>query len=223
MSRSFGLTPQIIDYLAGANAPEHPVLARCRQETAAHPMARMQISAEQGALMAFLTRLINARLAVEVGVFTGYSALATALALRANAGPGARLYACDISKDWTDIARGYWAQAQVEDTIDLRLAPAAETLEALAAEGLTGRIDLMFVDADKTGYLAYYEKGLPLLRPGGLMLFDNVLWSGRVADTAEADADTVALRTLAATVRDDPRVEQVMTGVGDGLLLVRKR
>lgn len=223
MSRSLGLSPDIVAYLAGANPEEHPVLARCREETAAHPMARMQISAEQGALMGFLARLINARLALEVGVFTGYSALATALALRANAGPGARLYACDVSAEWTDLARGYWAQAQVEETIDLRIAPAAETLAQLAEEGLAGRIDLAFIDADKTGYPGYFEQVLTLLRPGGLMLFDNVLWSGRVADPADQTPDTQALRALAQQVRADARVDQVMAGVGDGLLLVRKR
>lgn len=223
MSRSLGLSAEIVAYLAHANPAEHPALARCRAETAAHPMARMQISAEQGALMAFLARLINARLAVEVGVFTGYSALATALALRANAGPGARLYACDVSAEWTDLARGYWADAQVEDTIDLRIAPAGETLARLAEEGLAGRIDLVFVDADKTGYPGYYEQVLTLLRPGGLMLFDNVLWSGRVADPAQSEPDTLALRALADLVRDDARVDHVMTGIGDGLLLARKR
>lgn len=223
MSTSFALSPALVSYLGDVNPPEHPVLARCREETARHPMARMQISAEQGAFMQMLVRLTGARLAVEVGVFTGYSALATALALRANHGPGARLFAFDVSEDYTALARGYWAEAKVEPTIDLRIAPAADSLDALLAEGYAGKIDLMFVDADKTGYGAYYEKGLALLRTGGLMLFDNMLWGGSVADPADQSADTVAIRAVNEMARDDDRVETALVAVGDGVLMVRKR
>jgi O-methyltransferase len=223
MSVSFGLTPQIVSYLARTNPPEHPALARCRTETASHPRARMQISAEQGAFLQFLVRLSDARIAVEVGVFTGYSALATVLALRANAGPGAHLIALDVSREYTDLARDYWREAAVEDLIDLRIAPASETLAALAAEGYAGKVDFMFVDADKPGYLDYLEQGIGLLRRGGLMVFDNVLWSGAVADPGQTDADTQALRAVAEAAQNDPRVEATMTALGDGLLLVRKR
>jgi O-methyltransferase len=223
MSRSFGLGPEIVSYLAAVNPPEHPALAACRVATAAHPMARMQISPEQGAFLQFLVRLIDARIAVEVGVFTGYSALATALALRANAGPGAHLVALDVSEAFTAQARPFWQQAGVEGTIDLRIAPAADSLAALLEQGYAGRVDFIFVDADKTGYSTYLELGVQLLRPGGLMVFDNVLWSGAVADPAMSDADTDALRAVAAAARHDERVQATMVAVGDGLLLVRKR
>jgi caffeoyl-CoA O-methyltransferase len=223
MSTSFALSPEIIAHLAAANPPEHPALAACRIATDAHPLARMRVSAEQGAFMTFLLRLIDARLAVEVGVFTGYSALTTALALRANAGPGARLFALDVSREFTDLAKPHWAAAGVENLIDLRIAPAAESLDALLEEGHRGRIDFMFVDADKTGYGEYYEKGLALLRPGGLMLFDNVLWGGAVADPAKTDPDTEALRAITARARDDDRVISAMVAVGDGVLMVARR
>lgn len=223
MSTSFALSPALVSYLAAVNPPEHPALAACREATAMHPAARMQISAEQGAFMAFLLRLIDARLAVEVGVFTGYSALAAALALRANAGPGARLFALDVSEEFTSLAKPHWEAAGVSSLIDLRVAPAAESLDGLLAEGFAGRIDFIFVDADKPGYPTYYEQGLALLRPGGLMLFDNVLWSGAVADPADQSSNTNALRAIAATAREDARVEATMVAVGDGVLMVRKR
>lgn len=223
MSSSFGLTPEIVSYLAAVNPPEHPQLARCRAETASHPRARMQISPEQGAFLQFLVRLTDARIAVEVGVFTGYSALATVLALQANAGPGAHLVALDVSREYTDLARGYWQAARVEDLIDLRIAPARESLAALAGEGYAGRVDFIFVDADKPGYPDYLEQGIGLLRRGGLMVFDNVLWSGAVADPSRDDPETGALRAVVQAARGDPRVEATMVAVGDGLLLVRRR
>ncbi|MFY7760032.1 class I SAM-dependent methyltransferase [Aquidulcibacter sp.] len=222
MSSSFTLSAPIINYLAEVNQAEHPALTACRTETASHPKAMMQISAEQGAFMSFLIRQLDARLAVEVGVFTGYSALVTALALRQNAGPGGKLFALDISEEFTDLAKTYWHQAGVESTIDLRIAPAGDSLTALANEGYAGKIDFMFVDADKPGYLDYYEKGLTLLRTGGVMLFDNVLWSGAVADPSDQSIETVALRELAAHAKEDPRVRAVMVAIGDGLLLVTK-
>lgn len=185
--------------------------------------ARMQISAEQGAFMAALVQLLAARRAFEVGVFTGYSALATALALKEAHPVGARLLACDISAEWTAIARGYWREAGVDDMIDLVLAPALETLDARIAAGEEGAYDLGFIDADKTGYDGYYERGLKLLRPGGALLFDNMLWSGRVVDPADATPDTTALRALAQKAKADDRVHSVLAAVGDGLLICIKK
>ncbi|MBL8543771.1 MAG: class I SAM-dependent methyltransferase [Hyphomonadaceae bacterium] len=223
MSASLGLSPELIGYLAQANPPEHPVLARCRAETAALPMARMQISPEQGAFMQFIARMLNAKRAFEVGVFTGYSSLATALAMKEMHPLGAHLLACDVSEEWTLQARGYWREAQVDDVIELKLAPATETLQQRLDAGQGGAYDMGFIDADKSSSDAYYERGLKLLRPGGVLLFDNVLWSGRVADPADTTPDTTALRALAQKARSDARVHAVMTSVGDGLLMMLKR
>jgi caffeoyl-CoA O-methyltransferase len=223
MSSSLGLSPELTRYLADVNPAEHPALKRCREETQAMPMAQMQISAEQGAFMQAIARMIRAKRAFEVGVFTGYSALATALALKEMHPIGAHLLACDVNEEWTTKARAYWRDANVDDIIELRLAPAVETLDARIAAGQGGSFDTGFIDADKTGYDAYYERGLTLLRPGGVMLFDNMLWSGRVADPADTSADTTALRALAHKARADARVHAAMTGVGDGLLICVKR
>jgi caffeoyl-CoA O-methyltransferase len=223
MSSSLGLSPELVRYLAQTNPPEHPALVRCREETQAMPMARMQISAEQGAFMQVIARMLNARRAFEVGVFTGYSALAAALTMKELHPVGAKLLACDVNEEWTTKARGYWREAQVDDVIELVLAPAADTLGARIAAGEAGRYDFGFIDADKTGYDAYYERGLQLLRPGGVMLFDNMLWSGRVADPADTSADTSALRALAHKARADARVHSVMTGIGDGVLICVKK
>jgi len=223
MSSSLGLTPELVRYLASVNPPEHPALARCREETARLPNATMQISAEQGAFMAALAHMLAAKRAFEVGVYTGYSALATALALKQINPAGAHLLACDVSAEWTTIARSYWREAGVDDLIELVLAPAAETLDQRIAAGEEGSYDLGFIDADKTGYDAYYERGLKLLRPGGVMLFDNVLWSGRVVDPADTSEDTTALRALAQKAKADERVHSVLIAVGDGLLMCIKR
>jgi O-methyltransferase len=223
MSTSFSLPPDIIGYLANHNPPEHPALSACREATASHHAAMMQISVEQGAFMTFLINLMDARLAVEVGVFTGYSALTTILALRANAGPGARLFAFDISEEYTNLAKPHWQAAGVDQAIDLRIGPAQDGLQGLIEQGYGGAIDFMFVDADKPGYGAYYEKGLTLLRTGGVMLFDNVLWSGAVVDSANQKPDTVALRAIAEQAHTDPRVHATMIAIGDGILMVRKR
>jgi predicted O-methyltransferase YrrM len=224
MSTSLGLSPEIVAYLASVNPPEHPVLARCREETAAMGgIAMMQISAEQGAFMQLIARMLRAKRAFEVGVFTGYSSLALALALKDLHGPDAHLLACDISEQWTAKARDYWRDASVDGVIDLRIAPAVETLDARLAAGEAGSYDLGFIDADKSGYDAYYERGLRLLRPGGMMLFDNVLWSGEVANPANQTPDTVALRALALKTKADPRVHVAMVGVGDGVLMCLKR
>ena len=223
MSSSLGLSAEVVRYLAQTNPPEHPALQRCREDTAALPMAQMQISAEQGAFLQSIAHLLNAKRAFEVGVFTGYSALATALALKQRHPIGARLLACDINEEWTTKARAYWRDAQVDDVIDLVLAPALDTLNARLSAGEGGSYDMGFIDADKTGYDAYYERGLELLRPGGALLFDNMLWSGRVADPADTTPDTSALRALAHKVRVDERVHACMTGIGDGVLIAVKR
>lgn len=223
MSSSLGLSPDLIAYLARVNPPEHPALVRCREETRALPLARMQISAEQGAFMQTIAHMIAAKRAFEIGVFTGYSALATALVLKGMHPVGAHLLACDVSEEWTDKARDYWRQADVDDVIELKLGPAAETLDQRIAAGQSASYDMGFIDADKTGYEAYYERGLALLRPGGVMLFDNMLWSGRVADPADTSADTAALRALAQRAKADVRVRSVMAGIGDGVMICVKR
>lgn len=224
MSVSIGLSHELVGYLGAHNPPEHPVLRRCRAETAAMgDISRMQISAEQGALMQLLAKLVHARTAMEIGVFTGYSSLAVALAMQSLHGDSAKLYALDVSADYTARAKDYWAAAGVANIIDLRIAPAAETLAQFVREERGGTFDFAFIDADKTGYQTYYDRCLSLLRPGGIMLFDNVLWSGRVADPAETDEDTVALRDLAAFARKDNRVDIALTAVGDGVLICRKR
>lgn len=224
MSTSLALSPEVVAYLANANPREHAALACCRAETAAlGGLAVMQISAEQGAFMQLIARMLGARRAFEIGVFTGYSSLATALTLKEMHGASAHLLACDISEEWTSKALGYWRAADVADLIELVIAPATETLDARLAAGGGGSYDLGFIDADKTGYDAYYERGLQLLRPGGLMLFDNVLWSGAVADPANQTPDTLALRALAQKAKADARVHAVMVGIGDGLLMCLKK
>ncbi|WP_135211993.1 class I SAM-dependent methyltransferase [Vitreimonas flagellata] len=222
MSSSLGLTPELVAYLASANPPEHAALKRCREETARMTQARMQISAEQGAFMQVLARLMSAKRAFEIGVFTGYSALATALTLKEMHGRAAHILACDVSEEWTTKARDYWREANVDDVIELVIAPATETLKVRIAQGQAGAYDFGFIDADKTGYADYYEAGLELLRPGGALLFDNALWSGRVTDPADTSADTSALRALAVKAKSDPRVHAAMTNIGDGLLICVK-
>ncbi len=220
MSRTtIALTDRLNDYLLEVSLREPPLLERLRAETAALPEAAMQLAPEQGQFLALLVELIGARRALEVGSFTGYSGLCVALALPADG----RLVACDVSEDFTAIARRYWAEAGVAEKIDLRLAPALESLDALLAEGAGGSFDFMFVDADKENYPHYYEHGLELLRPGGLMAIDNVLWGGAVADPARQDADTEAIRALNAKLHDDERVTLSLVPIGDGLTLARKR
>lgn len=223
MSASLALSPELVRYLADVNPPEHPALKRCREETQRMPNARMQISAEQGAFMQIIARAMGAKRAFEIGVFTGYSSLAIALALKQMHGADAHLLACDMNEEWTAKAREYWREAGVEDAIELVLAPASQTMDERIAAGQAGAYDFGFIDADKTGYGAYYERGLQLLRRGGVMLFDNMLWSGRVADPADVSEDTTALRALAQKAKGDSRVHAVMTGIGDGVLIVVKR
>lgn len=218
-NRTIQLDSGLYEYLLSVSLREAPVLARLRAETAAHPKVNMQIAPEQGQFMALLARLGGALRCVEVGVFTGYSSLAVALALP----PGGRIVACDISEEYTAVARRYWALAGVEDRIDLRLAPALETLDALLEEGGAGAYDFGFIDADKEGYAGYYERMLQLLRPGGLVAVDNTLWNGAVADPAERDADTVAIRAFNERLHEDQRVDLSLVPIGDGLTLARKR
>jgi predicted O-methyltransferase YrrM len=218
MSRSL-LPAKIERYVAQEITRETPIQKRLRAETARLRQSGMQIGADQGALLALLARSIGARMALEIGTFTGCSALAVAEALPA----GGRLVCCDISEEWTAIARRYWKEASVAERIELRLAPALKTLAALQAEHGAGSFDFAFIDADKASYDAYYEACLTLLRPGGLVALDNMLWSGKVADPKIRDADTDALRALNAKIRDDARVDSCLLTVGDGVMLARKR
>ena len=218
-TRSIVLTDALYDYMLAVSLRETRLQRRLREETAVNPMSRMQISPEQGQFMALLARLTGARRCIEVGVFTGYSSLAVALALPDDG----RIVACDVSEEWTAVARRYWAEAGVAHKVELRLAPALETLDSMLASGESGSFDLAFIDADKTNYLGYYQRALELLRPGGLVVVDNTLWSGRVADPAIDDADTVALRHFNKLLHHDDRVDLSLLPVGDGLTLARKK
>jgi len=218
-NKYLALNDRIYDYLRDVSLREHDALRRLREETAAMSESNMQIAPEQGQLMALLVQLLNARKTLEVGVFTGYSSLAVALALPADG----RVVACDVSEEWTRVARRYWQEAGVADKIDLRLAPALDTLDGLLRDGQAGSFDFAFIDADKSNYDAYYERALELLRAGGLMAIDNVLWSGRVADPDTDDEDTAAIRALNLKLRDDERVALSLVPVADGLTLALKR
>lgn len=219
MSRdSFLMDARLAEYYAQHGYREPALLAELREETARHPMAKMQIAPEQGQLLQLLLQMMGARRVIEVGVFTGYSSLAMAQVLPDDG----HLLACDVSDEWTQIARRYWQRAGVAERIRLVLAPAAETLAAEVAAGVEA-YDFAFIDADKAGYLDYYEACLQLLRPGGLIAVDNVLWSGAVADPADQDGSTRALKAFNARVADDARVQHCLVPIGDGLTLCRKR
>ena len=218
-NKFLSLTDRTYEYILSVSLRETDVLRRLREETARLPMAQMQISPEQGQFMALLIKLIGATRALEVGVFTGYSSLWTALALP----PHGRIVACDISEEWTTIARRYWSEAGVEDKITLRLAPALETLDQLLSDGLAGSFDFAFIDADKTNYADYYERALKLVRAGGLIAIDNVLWSGRVADQSDQDKDTVAIREFNEKLYHDERITLSLIPIADGLTLALKR
>ena len=217
--KSVGLPDDLYDYVVDVTLRDDEVLEALRRETAALDESVMQIAPEQGQLMALLARAIGARQAIELGVFTGYSSLCVARALPDDG----RLVACDIDEAWTATARRYWRRAGVEHRIDLRLAPAMETLRSLIAEGLEGGFDFAFIDADKPSYDRYYESLLLLLRPGGLLLVDNALWGGSVADPADRSEGTRAIRALNAKMGADERIDGVILPVGDGLALARKR
>jgi predicted O-methyltransferase YrrM len=217
--RTINLDDRVYDYLIAHSLRELPVLAALRAETAKLPQAGMQISPEQGQFMALLIELIGAKRTIEVGTFTGYSSLAVALALP----PDGRVIACDVSEEFTSVARRYWAKAGVADKIELRLAPANQTLDSLLAAGEAGSFDFAFIDADKENYVGYYERCLKLLRDGGLIAVDNVLWSGEVANPAIEDKDTRAIRALNDQLKTDQRITLSMVPIGDGLTLARKR
>jgi len=217
-NKTFTLSDDLYAYLFDQSVREPDVLRRLREETARDAMARMQIAPEQGQLMQLLVRLMGARRYLEVGVFTGYSSLAVALALPTDG----RIVACDVSESWTKVARRYWAEAGVTEKIDLRLAPALQTLDGLIAGGASGSFDFAFIDADKTSYRAYYERALTLIRVGGLIAVDNTLWEGRVAEPKVRDADTQAIRDFNQHLRDDQRVHLCLIPIGDGLSLALK-
>jgi caffeoyl-CoA O-methyltransferase len=218
-TRTLQLDDRLHQYLLAHSLREAPVLAQLRAETASHPKVNMQIAPEQGQFMQLLVRMIGAQRAIEVGVFTGYSSLAVALALPADG----YLLACDVSEEYTAIARKYWEKGGVTGKVELVLAPAQATLEARLAAGEAGWYDFAFIDADKQGYLGYYELLLKLVRPGGLIVVDNTLWGGDVADPANRDPDTVALRAFNDHLLADKRVDLSLLPLADGLTLARRR
>lgn len=213
------LPESVHEYLISASLREPPILRRLREETASHPRGSIQLPPETAQFMALVVQLMGARRTLEIGVFTGYSSLAVALALPADG----RMVACDISEEYTAVARRYWKEAGVDGRIDLHLRPALETLGELLAQGRRGSFDFAFIDADKPNYEGYYERVLELLRPGGAIMVDNVLWSGRVADPHVDDENTVALRAFNRKLLADSRVALSMIPIGDGVSLARKR
>lgn len=220
MSNStLNLTPQLYKYLLTTSGREDPLLAQLREETSKDDMARMQIAPEQGQFMQVLVRLMNAKNIIEVGTFTGYSALAMAMVMPKEG----RMVCCDVSEKWTDIAKRYWQAANVQDRIELRLAPALDTLNALLKSGRARTVDLIFVDADKERYDEYFELGLRLLRPGGLMILDNTLWGGNVIKPEVLDADTKAIRALNVKLKSDTRIDLSHLPIADGLTLCLKK
>jgi len=219
MSRNVHVTDALYDYILQHAVREPAVLAELHAETSRLEHAGMQIGADQGQFMALLVKLMGARRTLEVGVFTGYSSLAVALALPADG----RIVACDVSEEWTAIARRYWQKAGVEKKIDLRLGPAAATLDGLLAAGESGLYDFAFIDADKGNYLGYYERCLKLVRTGGIIATDNTLWSGEVANPANQKPDTVSLREYNERLHRDERIDLALLAIGDGLTLARKR
>jgi predicted O-methyltransferase YrrM len=215
---TLNLTPQLYQYLLDVSLREHPVLQALRDETQKLPAARMQISPEQGQFMALLIELMGARKTLEVGVFTGYSTLAVALALPEDG----KIIACDIDERPVKIAKTFWEQANVTHKIDLRIAPALTTLEQLIQAGEENSFDFAFIDADKANYANYYEQALTLVRPGGLILFDNTLWGGDVIDLNVNDNATRAIRAINEKIHQDERVSMSLLPLGDGVTLVRK-
>lgn len=213
------LLPENVEAYVASLARETDVQARLRAETAKLPSAGMQIGADQGSFLSLIVSAIGAKRAIEVGTFTGYSAISIASALPEDG----RLVCCDVSEEWTGIARRYWKEAGVDTRIELRLAPALDTLHDLLAKGGAATFDFVFIDADKTGYDAYYESCLKLLRPNGLIALDNTLWGGAVSEEGKGDADTEALKALNLKIAEDARVESSLLTVGDGVTLVRKK
>ena len=218
-SRTIVLNDALYEYLLSVSLREPDVLCRLREETAKMPQHNMQISPEQGQFMALLVELTGARKCLEVGTFTGYSTLSVALALPEDG----QIVACDISEEFTSRAKPYWQEAGMAGKIDLRLGPALETLDALIADGESGAFDFAFIDADKVNYQGYFQRALDLIRRGGLILVDNVLWSGAVVDPARDDEDTEAIRAFNQARAGDPRISLSLVPIGDGLTLARKR
>ncbi|MEP6697237.1 MAG: class I SAM-dependent methyltransferase [Pseudonocardiales bacterium] len=217
--KSIGLTDEVHDYLVRVGGREPEVLRRLREHTQAIPQHNMQIAPEQGAFMAVLAELTGARRCLELGTFTGYSALAVALVLP----PDGSILCCDVSEEWTSIAKRFWAEAGVADRIELRLAPALETLDGLLADGAQDSFDFAFVDADKVNYPAYHDRLMRLVRPGGVMLWDNVLWSGEVVNPDADDPDTRAIREINDMLAADERITLAMLPIADGLTVARRR
>ena len=217
--RTEALTEELYDYLLAVSLRETEVSRRLREETAELTEARMQISPEQGQFMALLIELVQAKTVLEVGTFTGYSALVMALALPEDG----RIVTCDVSEEWTTIARRYWDEARVGHMIDLRLGPGEETPESLLGEGRIGDFDFAFIDADKASLDSYYELALELVKAGGLIAVDNALWHGKVIDPEATDEDTEAIRALNLKLKEDERVSLSLVPIGDGLALARKR
>ena len=217
--RTMSLTDELYDYILSVSLREPDVLRRLREEMARHERADLQIAPEQGQFMAMLVKLMGAKRTLEVGVFTGYSALWVALALPDEG----QIIACDINEEWTAIAQAYWEEAGVANKVDLRMAPAAETLRHLIERGERGQFDFAFIDADKTGYGTYYEYCLELIRPGGLIALDNVLRHGRVVEEGAQDENTVTMRALNRKLHTDERVDISLVPIADGLTLARKR
>ena len=218
-NKSINLTDNLYQYLLDASLREPESLKSLREETAKLPSANMQIAPEQGQFMALLVQLMGAKKTIEVGVYTGYSALAVAMALPYDG----QILACDISEEYTAVARRYWQQAKVANKIDLHLAPATETLEQRIDEGEDSTFDFAFIDADKGNYTKYFDLCFELLRPGGLIAIDNVLWNGAVIDQQNQDADTCAIRTFNQQLLSDDRVDISMVPIADGLTLARKK
>jgi predicted O-methyltransferase YrrM len=218
-NKTIGISDELAAYVVEVGTREPDVLARLREETAAIPQHRMQIAPEEGALLAMLVELTGARRYIEIGTFTGYSSTAVALALPEDG----RLVCCDVSEEWTSMARRYWDEAGVAGKVDLRIAPAAETLDQLLADGEEATYDFAFVDADKTGYDGYYERLLRLVRPGGLIALDNTLWGGAVLDQDADDEDTRAIQALNTKLAADERVTLCLVPVADGVTLARRR
>ena len=217
--QTIGLDDRLYNYLLSVSLREPEILRQLRQETNNHPQAIMQISPEQSQFMALLVQLLGAKKTLEVGVFTGYSSLSVALALP----PDGKIIACDVSEEYTAIARRYWQKAGVADKIDLRLAPALETLDRLLADGQAETFDFAFIDADKVNYEGYYERSLQLVRPGGLIAIDNVLWGGKVADSQFQNSSTLAIRALNQKLHHDERITLSLVPIADGLTLALKR
>lgn len=209
----------LYDYVKDISVRESPQQVELRERTAAMTESVMQISPDQGQFMAMLVRLINAKTIVEVGTFTGYSALSMAQALPDDG----TLVACDVSTDWTDVGKPYWQAAGVDERIDLRIAPALETLNDLLSSGMAGEVDMVFIDADKVNYAGYYERAVQLVRDNGLVIIDNVFWGGAVIDADDRTEETCSIRAINRHVSADVRVDISMISVGDGLMLCRKK